>query len=38
MVSPKTGNHIINEVGGIEPKITERVKLHWVGFQANQSN
>jgi len=36
MISPKTGSHIIKQNGGLEPILTERVKLHWDGFQLNQ--
>lgn len=36
MISPKTGNHVVKQQGGLEPIMSERVRLHWEGFQKNQ--
>lgn len=37
MESDKTGSHLIKTVGGLEPIMSERVSLHWDGFQKNQT-
>jgi hypothetical protein len=37
MKSVKTGTHCIKQIGGHEPIMSDRVKLHWQGFQDNQT-
>ena len=37
MLSAKTGTHIVKQDKGLEPNMTERVRIHWSGFQENQT-
>jgi len=36
MTREKTVSHLINQIGGIKPEMTERVKAHLEGFKINQ--